>query len=205
MARFKRNQVEEAIYAIKGGLRREVLNRIKRLLDTDRNLGRDRRSRDAARTQFAFFSDERSGSGVEVWFHEYEAFALLLAVNLLGHGFPQQTCVEILRRLRLPLEVEHGRILRQPFRPFDPKDAKPGQLAVDTADPVYVVVTNATGSSDKGKSESAICNGDKGLMQHMKSVGVGMTFTIIEIAAAAHFFHKALLETQPSQRGRPPS
>ena len=202
MARFKRNQVEEAIYAIKRGLTQEILNRIKRLLDTDRNLGRNRRSRDAARTLFAFFSDEGSGRGVEVWFHEYEAFALLLAVNLLGHGFPQQTCVEILRRLRLPLEVEHGRILRQPFRPFDPK--APGQLAVDTADPVYVVVTNATGSSDKGKSETAICNGDKGLMQHMKSVGVGMTFTIIEIAAAAHSFHKALLETQPSQRGRPP-
>ena len=81
MSGFKRNQVEEAISRVFEPLSPEpTLNlrtRMKRLLDTDRALGRDRRSNDPKVAHYAFYSDEAPGSGREVWFSEYECFALL--------------------------------------------------------------------------------------------------------------------------------
>jgi hypothetical protein len=76
--RVKRNQVEEAISGMSdhGGQAPsvELRTKLKRLLETDRNLGRNARSTDPERANFAFFSAEAPGSGVEVQFSEYEAF-----------------------------------------------------------------------------------------------------------------------------------
>jgi cell division protein FtsL len=112
------------------------------------------------------------------------------------------------RRLRSSLKVEHGRILRQPPRPFDLKSAKSGQLATDVADPVFIIVTYERGARDKGECnpvQIAICKGEHALMKRIKSAGAGMTSTVMEVAAAAHSFHNTLLQTQPSRRGRPSS
>ena len=53
---------------------------------------------------------------MEVWFEEYEAFALLIGLRLLEHGFPQQKSVLALRTVRPLLEQEHARIMK-----LDPK------------------------------------------------------------------------------------
>ena len=115
---FKRNQVEQAILAMLGGDNRDadapdLRVRMKRLLDADRLLGRDKKSSDPDRASYAFYSGEAPGSGVEVWFSSYEAFALQIALRLLAHGWPQGTVVRLLRQVRQDLETEHRRILEQ--------------------------------------------------------------------------------------------
>jgi hypothetical protein len=59
---FKRNQVEEAIAGVfeRGSAKpsSETRTRLKRLLETDRGLGRNKRSADPERAHFAFYSTE---------------------------------------------------------------------------------------------------------------------------------------------------
>ena len=50
---------------------------------------------------------------MENWFSDYEAFALLNGVRLMGHGWPQGLAVSVMRRVRPGLEEEHRKILRQ--------------------------------------------------------------------------------------------
>ena len=114
---YKRNQVEEAIARIfvpnceKPSS--ELRTRIKRLLDLDRSIGRKIRSKDAEEANFGFFSGEAPGTGADVSFSEYEAFALLNGLRIMNHGWPQGFAVSIMRRVRPDLESEHARILRQ--------------------------------------------------------------------------------------------
>jgi hypothetical protein len=74
MPRFKRNQVEEAISRMVDPTAEkpsaDLLTRLKRLLDTDRSLGRNARSSDPEKAMYAFFSKDAAGSGFEVWFQE---------------------------------------------------------------------------------------------------------------------------------------
>ena len=71
---------------------------------------------DPEKATYAFFSQDAAGSGIEVRFQEYEAFALLTGWRFLEHGFPQQKAVLALRGMRPPLEQEHARIMQ-----LDPK------------------------------------------------------------------------------------
>jgi hypothetical protein len=99
------------------GLTLELRTRLKRLLETDRSFGRIPRSVDPERANFAFYSADAPGSGVEVLFSQYEAFALLNGLRLMRHAWPQGFAVSLLRRMRPELEKVHARILRQ-----DPKE-----------------------------------------------------------------------------------
>jgi hypothetical protein len=78
---YKRNQIEEAIARIFAPNCEkppsELRARIKRLLELDRSLGRKPRSKDAEEASFGFFSEEAPGTGADISFSEYEAFALL--------------------------------------------------------------------------------------------------------------------------------
>ena len=88
---YKRNQVEEAIFRTFGAgeeRRNELKFRIKRLLVTDRRLGRNANSTEEEDLHHAFFAQEPPGSGTEIMFSSYEAFALLAAIitsQALGH------------------------------------------------------------------------------------------------------------------------
>jgi hypothetical protein len=78
--RYKRNQVEEAIFRTLGARDAridELKFRLKRLLVTDRRLGRDADSDEEGDRHYAFYSQDPPGSGTEVMFSGYEAFALL--------------------------------------------------------------------------------------------------------------------------------
>src|SRR5690348_15541970 len=145
MAWYKRNQLEEAIVRTLGardsqipGLKMEI----KRLLLTDRRLGRRKRS-DRGVDRYAFYSAKPKGTGIEVLFTDYEVFAMLAAILLLGHGIPQAKAVSILQQVRSDFEAAHRETLRKDRRElFDPKAvqarARPGMLATDNTAPVYL-------------------------------------------------------------------
>ena len=105
----------------------ELCTRIKRLLDTDRSLGRNKRSNDPERADFAFYSIDAGGRGTENWFSDHEAFALLRP-GLMRQGWPQGYVVAVLRRVKRELQRHYGRVLKQnPVNPF--KDQKSEQQA----------------------------------------------------------------------------
>ena len=211
---FKRNQVEEAISrAIDPTAEKpstDLLNRLKRLLDTDRSLGRSAKSTDPETATYAFFSQDAAGSGIEVRFQEYEAFALLAGWRFLEHGFSQQTAVLALRRMRRPLEQEHARIMQlDPKVLFDQQRikaaARPGQQYLNNTAPVFLVVCSSEEDISKTDERSiksvSICRNEVELVRLIKShFGLNTSF---ELVGAAHLLHDCLLRTQPSQRGRP--
>ena len=121
---YKRNQIEEVIARMvapnSAELPSELRTRIKRLLEVDRSLGRKVRSKDAGEANFAFLSDEAPGTGADILFSEYEAFALLNGLRIMTHGWPQGFAVAIMRHVRPDLERQHARILRpNPKNLFD--------------------------------------------------------------------------------------
>ena len=134
---YKRNQVEEAVFRTFGAReerRNELKFRIKRLLVTDRRLGRNVKSAKEEDQHYAFFGQEPPGSGHEVMFTGYQAFALLAAVVLLEHGLPQASVVRVMRRVRRQFEIAHGHIMRKdPQTLFDQeailKKASPGMIS----------------------------------------------------------------------------
>lgn len=212
MPRFKRNQVEEAISRMVDPTAEkpsaDLLTRLKRLLDTDRRLGRNARSTDQEKATYAFFSRAAVGSGVEVWFQEYEAFALLLGLRFLEHHFTQRRSVLALRIARPLLEQEHGRILQlDPKVLFDEeairRAAQPGQLAM--TDSVFVVISSgmeAKKSVAEAKSVKPlnICHGEAEMMWAVKA-NPGIS-TIFGIVGTVHLLHHHLSTTEPSRRGR---
>jgi len=212
--RFKRNQVEEAVIATLKvdpdadgpGLR----IRMKRLFDADRELIAGQRGSGAVR--YAFYSADAPGSGVEVWFSPYEAFAVLIALRILAHGWPQSTVVRIMRRVRKDLENEHRRIMEQDAgRLFEQealrREARTGLVVTDSTDPVFLAITAAESLSrrepKRGLKGFAVCRGRDQLMDFiLKDMPVGMVTTSLELSSAAHRLAANLGQTQPSRRGR---
>src|SRR5947199_10787547 len=98
---YKRNQIEEAIARILVPNCKkppsELRTRVKRLLELDRSIGRKLRSKDAEEANFGFFSEEAPGTGADISFSEFEAFALLNGLRIMGHRWPQGFAVSIMR------------------------------------------------------------------------------------------------------------
>jgi len=212
MEAYKRNQVLEAIAVTlgEGPTPSEVVRTaVKRLLDTDRHLKRSPRSNNPERANYAFFSSEAPGSGVEVLFSSYEVFALLLGVDLMKHRWPQGTAVKILRQARPLLEPKHAEILSwNPEELFDwekvVERARPGDLAVATTHPVSMVICSRLGrpvdhASDETREVAVLENGE--LMPFIRREA-GISSTIIELTRLAHDLKDALAKTTPSKRGR---
>lgn len=211
---YKRNQVEEAIFRTFGAgeeRRKELKFRIKRLLVTDRRLGRNVKSTTEEDQHYAFFGQEPPGSGTEVMFTAYQAFALLAAVILLEHGLPQATVVRILRRVRGPFEAAHVDIMRKdPGRLFDREailaQASPGMIAANNTDPVFLVFVRLTASSvdeQNGGGAVAVCRGAAQLQAFIKRHSVpGTGATFFEFVSLMHALAAHLSQTFPIKRGR---
>jgi hypothetical protein len=211
---FKRNQVELAIAQLfepsLGAPSSGLKTRMKRLLDTDRAMKRDPRANDPAKVHFAFFRGAALGSGFEVWFSGYEAFALALGLQLMQHNWPQRVAVSILRQVRRPLEKEHDRILhidRQLL--FDPKEIKrtqpPGSTAFDTSRPSFLVIVSHHGLG--GETDPYACSVHPDLQSASHWVrnatkGKGGGSTMFELTVLAHDIAQALKQTTPENRGR---
>jgi hypothetical protein len=210
---YKRNQIEEAIARIFDPSSQEhpseLRTRIKRLLELDRSIGRKRRSKDPEEANFAFFSDEAPGTGADILFSEYEAFALLNALRIMDHAWPQGFAVSVMRRVRPSLENEHLRILRQsPDELFNPQairaSARPGHIFVDNADPVFLTLASkAQHEPDKARRFplSAVCHGYEEVSRFSRDVGASST-TMFELATLVHRLHEDLTQTEPRRRGR---
>jgi hypothetical protein len=197
---FKRNQVEEAIINVWGPEppQPEALlrNQIKRLLDTDRSLGRNKRSTDPVRANFAFYSNPMQGKGHDNLFSNYEAFALLTAVRLMWHDSTQRSAVKVLRQARHELEQEYSRIAGQdPAVLFDNhfirQQAKPGTLAVENSDPVFLGVIRSRYEQESTPT-ALIRRGQKSLMAELMARGSGFALTALEIASSVHALGNAL-------------
>jgi hypothetical protein len=215
MELYKRNQVEEAISRTfgeqSGKPSSHLKTRVKRLLDTDRGPRRKARSRDPGRANYAFYSGGRPGKGIEVWFSDYEAFALMTGLRLLEHGWPQSFVVRMLRHLRPELEREHARILKQrPTELFDQKEimknAKPGNLYVDNTDPVFLTVISRQGDPDGARRRSvlvtgAVCRGQEQLFAFLREQRASSS-SLTELATPAHQLFSELSRVEPRKRGR---
>jgi hypothetical protein len=213
VVRFKRNQVEEAISRTLGAREARVAElklRLHRLLVVDRRLGRSKRGRDGGGSRYAFYSQEPPGSGVEVMFSGYEAFALLVGVMLLEHGIPQATVVIILRQVRGDLETAHAQRLKMdPKVLFDPQavreTVKPGMIATDNIAPVFLAFVRLSGSEVDGKVREAItvCRGHDELVAFITKHSVpGEGATFFELTSLMHKFAAHLSQTRPLKRGR---
>jgi hypothetical protein len=215
MSLFKRNQVEAAISGVVEPRAKspptELKTRIKRLLETDRSLGRASRSNDPERTNYAFYSDNAPGSGVEVWFSNYEAFAILNGLQLMAHGWPQSFAVSVMRRVRSQLEKEHARILQlNPAKLFDEEEirrkARPGDIAFNNTDPVLLTIVTKSGfaSSHAELLACSVCRGPGAAMKFFRDLGGGRggVLTMSDVVGVAHSLSNALARTVPQRRGR---
>jgi hypothetical protein len=212
--RYKRNQVEEAIVRTlraRDARVNELKLRLKRLLVTDRRLDRDAESDERSKVRYAFFSEGPPGSGVEIMFSRYETFALLAALMVLEHGIPQAGVVRVMRRVRRKLEAAHAQILQKdPGALFDQQailaQAKPGMIATDNTDPVFLVFIRLPGSevgAEPGGSAVAVCQGRDELAAFVKKHSVlGMSATFFEFVRMMHTLADNLAQTRPVKRGR---
>ncbi len=211
MIRYKRNQIEEAILRTIGaeGARVEELKlKIKRLLVTDRRLGGGKPSDVKAGRRYAFYSQKPLGSGVEVMFSGYEAFAVMAALIVLQHGVPQAKVVSILQELRSDLEVAHRETLQKaPKDLFDPAairaSAQPGQLAVDNTAPVFLTFLSLDIGRGRLRATIAVCRGFEALGKFVKEHSLpGSGVTYFELVRLMHTLADNLAKTRPVKRGR---
>jgi hypothetical protein len=189
----------------------ELKFRIRRLLAADRALGLRPRSSDEAERHYAFFDVPPPGTGADVLFGGYEAFALFAGIRLLEHGLPQLAVVELMRQIRTSLKKAHANNLaKEPGEIFDQeeidKDAQPGQLAFDSTSPVILVFMNRTGSSVVATDHpiGRIFDSQSDMMPFILKHGPGKGFTIFEFSRSIHDLARNLGRTVPIKRGRVP-
>jgi hypothetical protein len=211
---WKTNQVVAALLqtlSAEGKRAREIELRLRRLLAADRNLGRHSRSRDEIEQHYAFFGEEPPGTGADIRFTAYEAFALLAAIVLLEHGLPQTVVVKLLRRVRLQFEHAHRENLRKdPSELFDQQklaaSARPGMLSFQSTKPLVLVFVRLTGSSvDKATNRpvAAVCESAVEVMAVLKQYEPGTGFSFFDFSRLVHTFNENLICSPPTRRGRP--
>jgi hypothetical protein len=211
MGVYKRNQLEDALARLSGDASAEpsseLLTRIKRLLDTDRALEVLPKSQRSELTSYAFFSGRSPGKGTEVPFSEYEAFALMIGLQMLNHNWPQKFVVETLRSLRPKLEKQHRIILeRDPAkqRDDDPSElgVRPGDLALAAVpSPVFLLIwSDQKTAENPAPSTEIFCDYRAALQRTLDKAGRSSTW--IELTRSAHLLSEQLSRTAPRKRGR---
>lgn len=206
---YKRNQLEEAIartLQVKDARIGDLKLRMKRLLVTDRRLGRGKQG--GADRRYAFYSHKPRGSGVEVMFSAYEAFALLAALILLGHGIPQAKVVSVLQDVRSDLEAAHRETLQKDRKAlFDQQEvqsrARPGMIAVDNTAPVFLAFVKLDIGRGRVHAIISVCRGLHELTLFLKERMVpGSGATHFEFVRLICSLADNLSKTRPIKRGR---
>jgi hypothetical protein len=209
MEKYKRNQLEEAISRLfeekspdpRSGLR----TRIKRLLDLDRSQPRNSRSNRPELANYAFYSSGSPGKGTEVSFSNYEAFAVMIGLQMLNHNWPQKFAVDTLRRFRHELEAQHKRILSLgPDGLFDERQirlaAQPGSPAVNTASPIFLLIWSDQRSAKDPAPLAGIFDEQAAFRKTIEKAGRSSTW--LELTRPAHSLSALLSKSLPRQRGR---
>ncbi|WP_141701058.1 hypothetical protein [Methyloceanibacter methanicus] len=159
--------------------------------------------------RYAFFSGEAPGRGAEVYFSSYEVFALLKALDLMHHGWPQATAVKIMRQARPLLESKHEYILHlDPAELFDEKRIREiterSSATVSTTYPLYLVISSRKGrtlQNVRDETREVVVLENEELMPFMLREA-GISFTVMELTRQAYDLQAALAKTTPSKRGR---
>jgi hypothetical protein len=203
---YKRNQVEEAISRTIGEKSAkpstELRTRLKRLLDLDRSL-QDARSERSGSANYAFYDNEAPGKGREVFFSDYEAFALLTGLRMLNHGWPQNFVVTTLRRIRKELGVQHSMALRMRSKAGTMPEPRAGDLAgVNPASPFLLIVSDdrTANPNDQGPYAMTFTNQVDAFRFQMKAVGRSCSWFELETTAKA--LKANLARSLPRSRGR---
>jgi hypothetical protein len=208
---YKRNQVEEAIVlTLRAEDARvgELKLKMKRLLVTDRRLGRGKRSDGKAGPRYAFYSQRPQGSGVEVMFSGYEAFALMAALIVLEHGIPQAKVVSILQEIRSDFEAAYCDTLKKdPKVLFDPRlvraMARPGLFGVDNTAPVFLAFVKLDIGKGIVRAFITVCRGLDDMRKFLRNHSVpGSGATHFEFARLMFTLADNLSRTRPIKRGR---
>jgi hypothetical protein len=139
---------------------------------------------DPERANFAFYSMDAPGRGLENWFTGYEAFALLTGLRLMRDGWPQGLSVAALRRVKPNLERHHARLLRKDAalninKTHVQQHAKPNDLAVSNTDPVFLVIKSKDHEDHLASNPAAVCREQTELMRFIKGWGPGQTWTVM--------------------------
>ena len=207
---YKRSQIEDAICQTNvsiGKARAKTLVRIKRLLEMDRALKTNRRSKDQRISGYAFFSDAAPGKGAEILFQDYECFALDIALRLVDHGIAHGDVVEILRDLRPNLQIQHKRILALPAQNLIGYDVptESGAPVLISNQPVFIAVGYrtqlTTGVRTSNGLTAEILQGAPAFWNHFWDTK-GKASTTVEITLTACALQSNLIRTQPRLRGR---
>jgi len=206
---YKRNQVEEAIARILGhyqnALAAELRMRIKRVLDADRAAGCVKRSDDPERSNYAFYSDESPGKGVEVNFTGYDAFALQIAMRMLDHGWPQGFVVSTLRRFRRELEAAYRRILRNEARSLSViREQYSGSLVPTRSGPEFFLIVSDSQTEPRSASSKPYARlfRDQEAAFQFQLERPGRSCTWLELVTPAVELHRQLQQIEPRKRGR---
>jgi hypothetical protein len=209
---YKRNQIEEAIALTlneaPSGQNRTIKTWIKRLLDVDRHRGQRIEAGDPEESTFAFFTEEAQGSGVQVMFSAYEAFAVLQALKLMNHNWTQEVVVSLLRAARSDLERCHARILRtDPSQLFAPELIRQrnqnGNYVATSSDPHFLLIVSDAKIRDEKRvlPYAKVFRGEIDAFRFMLKEP-GRSATWFELVQPACELQEHLNQTQPSKRGR---
>lgn len=205
---YKRNQVEDAI-ALAMDMRSakeksDLRTRVKRLLDIDRTSGRNLRSSDPERSNYAFYSKDSPGKGYEVIFSDYEAFALQIGLRMLRHNWPQGFVVSILRRIRPELEQKHRQILCQnPNALFSfEQDTSPGSVPQTNANPQFLLIVSEYDNKSDSENSYARLFQDQASAFKFQLERSGRSCTWLELVTPAFVLRRYLQEAEPRKRGR---
>ncbi len=209
MKQYKRNQIEEAISHLFGEKSAKpssgLLTRIKRLLDLDRSLPRNSRSKRPELANYAFYSSDSPGKGAEVSFSEYEAFAVLIGLQMLNHNWPQKFAVKTLRRHRHDLECRHRNILSLDIEElFDEEQirvhAQPGSLAVNTASSMFLLIWSDQRLAEDPAPSAGVFNQQEAFA--VTTAKEGRSSTWLELTRPARSLADQLSSSLPRKRGR---
>ena len=148
---------------------------------------------------------------MEVSFSDYEAFALLNGLRLMGHGWPQGFAVSVLRRVRVDLERQHVRMLKLDAKSlFDEeairRNAKAGDMAFDNTAPVLLTIISKPGGAPNAQNkplDCSICEGPEEAIKWVWKASKGTHgFTMFELVSIAHALANRLARTEPRRRGQ---
>jgi hypothetical protein len=213
MKTFKANQVRHAIAQTLGGegeRAQQIELRLRRLVAADRSLGCQPRSAQTLERHYAFYNGESLGSGADMQYSQYEAFALLAGVLLLEHGLPQLTVAKLLRNVREQLQAAHtSSLTKNPDKIFDEQEiqkrAQPGIFAFYSTDPVTLAFARLYGSPFEVQSDemqAIVCSSESELVSFMKLHRIpGIAVSMFEFSRLIHDLHRNLSHIEPLRRG----
>lgn len=203
---YKRNQVEEAISRTVGEKSAKpssaLRTRLKRLLDLDRSL-QDARSERSGNRDYAFYDNEAPGKGREIFFSDYEAFALLTGLRMLNHGWPQNFVVTTLRDIRDELTASHSRALKTRSNMGSGPEPQAGDMAVGNPDSPFLLIVSddrTPNPNDRGPYGMLFANQEDAFRFQMEAVGRSCSWFGLEAAAKA--LKTNLARSLPRSRGR---